>query len=269
MTQNTHTAHTSPTLRNFQSFYYEVLRQKEKALRMSDHAVFMETERSTIPEVSLVTEIQIKLRQLIEGSDTNHHAPQGSEKANLTKDAQYIMAALADEIFLNLKWPGVQQWENSLLEAQIFQTQIAGELFFKKLDTLLDANDPRQNDLATLYMMALSLGFRGKYRDTNTGDTTAGDRIKGYRAQIYTTLNHRPATLSHPGKPHLIDQCYNNTILSPPGRGLPDARVWTVCILGLLTAYVFVTYVVWYKLAAEMHEVLGLIFEQTRQAGSM
>lgn len=250
---------SSPLLQSFQAFYYELLRQKEKALRMSEpDSIFSEKAED---DMSLVGNIQKKMRYLFEEQESKASRSVGRFGASQFKDAQYIMAALTDEVFLTLNWPGAKQWQKSLLEAQLFQTQIAGELFFKKLDALLEANEPSKGELALLYLLALSLGFRGKYRDLDDGA-----KIKWYLEQLYTIINHKPAHLFRPGRPYLMDQCYDYTLTEAPGRGLPDLRVWSICIISILTIYVFVTYVVWYHLASGVHEALNMIFEQTRQS---
>ncbi len=254
------TTNNSPLLQNFQTFYYELLRQKEKALRMSEpDTVFDDTASNQ--DMGLAENIQKKLRSLIEELTFKASRSIGGLGANQIRDAQYIMVVLTDEIFLGINWPGAKQWQKSLLEAQIFETQIAGELFFKKLDALLESNDPTRGELALLYFLTLSLGFKGKYKDHEDRET-----MQWYLDQLYTVINQRPANLFRPGRTYLIDQCYNYTLSEPPGRGLPDVRVWSICIASIITVYIFITYIVWYKLASEMHDALNLIFEQTRQS---
>ena len=254
------TTENSPLLQSFQIFYYELLRQKEKALRITEpDTVFDDSAQEG--ELSSVEGIQKKMRALLEEQAYKMGRIVGGAGASQIRDAQYLMAILTDEVFLTLIWPGVNQWKKSLLEAQIFETQIAGEAFFKKLDMLLESTDPTRSELALLYFLTLSLGFRGKYRDQDDKEA-----IKWYLDQLYAVINHRPPHLFRPGRAHLLDQPYDHTLLEPPGRGLPDLKTWGICIAGIFTVYVFITYVVWYKLASEMHEALNLIFEQTRQS---
>src|SRR5215217_502558 len=82
-------------------------------------------------------------------------------------EAQYVMAAFADEVFIHLEWEGRRAWTSNLLETALFQTHVAGETFFDKLDQLLRERDPAQKSLAGVYFAALSLGFRGKYHGLN------------------------------------------------------------------------------------------------------
>jgi type VI secretion system protein ImpK len=240
---------------NFQAFYYEILRQKEKALRLS-----IPTELFEDPAAPAVVEsIQNKLRMTLQEQAVKMEYAIGLGNTAVFQDAQYLMVALADEIFLTLQWGGMKIWEKQLLEAQIFQTQIAGEYLFKKLDLLLESNEPSREEVAYLYFMVLSLGFRGKYR----GADQIG-KIQWYLDHLYKIIQGRIPKLSQSKQAYLIKQCYECTLTDPPGRGLPDNRMWALVIGGVITIYIFITYIVWYRLASELHEALNHIFAQIR-----
>jgi type VI secretion system protein ImpK len=88
----------------------------------------------------------------------------GSDYTGLYRQAEYVMAALADEILLHrLEWQGTRAWNSHLIEFRLFRTRVAGEEFFNRLDRLLQTPDPMYKDLATIYLMAIMLGFRGRY----------------------------------------------------------------------------------------------------------
>jgi type VI secretion system protein ImpK len=252
------TTGNSPLLQNFQDYYYELLRQKEKALRASEHNVDQESSES----YDLVLKIQKVMRDLLESMAQKTARTFGhSLGAHIARDAEYIMVILTDEIFLSIQWSGVATWQKSLLEAQIFQTQVAGELFFKKLDAILDTKEANTREIALLYFLALSLGFRGKFKDIEDEK-----KIRWYMDQLYIFINNKAPQLFQPGREKLFDQCYDYDILTLPDRGLPDVRVWTLCVLGIFVVYFFVTYVAWYKLASDLYETLSLILEQTHQS---
>jgi len=79
--------------------------------------------------------------------------------------AQYVMVAMADEVFLHLVWPGRTAWAARPLEEEArFGTHVAGERFFEQLDAILAGNPSVSSELLAVYLAALSLGFRGRYR---------------------------------------------------------------------------------------------------------
>ena len=54
----------------------------------------------------------------------------GGVQAANGRDARYVMASFADEVFLNLDWSGREGWKLNLLEGKLFDSHIAGERFF-------------------------------------------------------------------------------------------------------------------------------------------
>eukprot|EP01035_Chromulina_nebulosa_P020326 gene20326-26385_t len=250
----------APLLQCFEVFYYEILRLKERALAYTEgdlqNAEAASTKQVTVEQIEI---IQTRLKIVFEEQSGLYTKKTGGGNPGLFQDAQYIMVALADEVFLNLTWAGAKEWRYSLLEGQIFQTQIAGELFFKKIDSLFDMHDVSRYEIGQLYLMALSLGFRGKYRDHDPQN-----RVKWYQEQLYQMccednnhlFNTNPNSL-------LFDECYEHILKESPGRGLPDLRTWAIYGFCVFLVYMFVSYVVWYRIAFEMHRDLHTIFEQT------
>lgn len=207
----------------------------------------------------LCQNIQRKLRIFLEEQSLSASYQLGEYAQSNFREAQYLMAALSDEIFLNLHWLGQKQWAKHLLETQLFQTQVAGELFFTRLDVLLNAADPTRNELAMVYFLCLSLGFRGKYRDLD--DEGA---INYYKKKLYHLVHNRESDLFTPGRKYLSNTMYEHNLTLPLSKGLPDIRHWLFTFGGIACVYLFVTYVLWYKLVRELDEALQFIFDQAR-----
>ncbi len=233
---------------NFQTFYREVLIQRELA------------KRSTAGD--LCEKIQRKLRFLLEQFAANSQAQSVDFTSNHAQESLYIMVALADEVFLSFNWPGQKKWEENLLEAQFFHTQIAGEVVYTKIEALLQANDPTRHDLAVLYLMALSLGFQGKYRGVDDEG-----RLAWYRHQLYLLVNHQPSDLYTPGREFLISDCYDHIQSVALGRGLPDVRSWLIVFACIIGGYVFISSTLWYKITHDLNDSVSQIITQARQLG--
>lgn len=256
-------ASSSFLMQNFQEFYREVLIQKEKALRTAESAhISLENPEEGVAFEQLTDRIQGKFRQMFEQFSLNVQQQVGEFAISHFQEALYVMVCLADEVFLAFSWIGQKRWENHLLEAQIFHTQIAGEQFYKKLDALIEANDPVRNDLAIIYLMALALGFRGQYRDEND----AG-KIRWYREQLYTMLHRQGTTLFHSGRNRLIPMVYDYNITASPGKGLPDLRTWFMAFGGLFLIYLFIASMAWYSVIRDLDSVIGQILLQAQKLG--
>lgn len=250
-------------VQNFQEFYRELLIQKEYAYRTLDpHFITDDHAAKEVIDATATDKIQHKLKQMFERFSLNAQNQVGEFAVSHFQEALYVMVALTDEIFISFKWPGQKRWEDNLLEAQIFHTQIAGELLFRKLDELIEANDPARNDLCVVYLFALSLGFSGKYQ----GENDEG-KIAWYRDKLYTMFSRRPPTLMKPGRPELIGDLYHHSIAAAPGKGLPDLRSWLMTFASIIVVFVFVSSVLWYKVVRDMDVAIGQILKQTQQLG--
>ena len=78
-------------------------------------------------------------------------------------------------------------------------------------------------------------------------------------------LNIKSARLYFPGRSHMIESCYDYTYIENDNSQLPDYRFWTYCVLGVVFAYVIISYFVWSDITDDIGEILAKIAEQTRQ----
>ncbi|MDR0695515.1 MAG: DotU family type IV/VI secretion system protein [Holosporales bacterium] len=262
-------ASESAIVHGFQTFYYELLRQKEKALSLcfspeisdnpSAEPGAKDDDLKKKNEIDgTVIEIQKKMLHVIE-SVTNTMRLKSRGLPKYVVDAKYIMTVLADEIFLNLRWEGAKFWRFTLLEKQLFQTEIAGDKFFSMMDEIVSSVE--DNDIAFLYLMALSLGFKGRYG----GVENAEEHISWYKDRLYILLNTRPVRLFFPGKPMMIESCYEYTNTTDSESCMPDSRFWSWCIISTVFLYIVISYCVWYGITGEIGDLLREIAKQTRQ----
>lgn len=249
---------------NFQEFFNLLLRQKEVALRASDANNPLTLEHQEEPsDHPLVNTIQRRLSLLLEEQALQSTTQAGEFATSHYQDALYAMVAFADEVFLNLPWIGQKQWEDNLLESRFFQTQIAGELLFERIEELVASNDPMRADLGIIYLLILGLGFKGKFR----GEEEGQDKLVLYRQQLYVLVNRRPSSLYEPGRDHLIQDCYEHVLDAPLRKGLPEIRLWLIAFASILGIYLFASTILWYKLVRDMDESLGQILHQSHQMG--
>lgn len=124
----------------------------------------------------------------------------------LFEEARYVMVAVADEMFLDLNWADREAWGDHLLEEQLVGSQAAGDLLFVRLEQLLALNGPVYEDLAKVYLTALALGFRGRYR--------AGDphgELEVFRRRLYAYIFKRePDAGASPLFPQNLEVVYRD-----------------------------------------------------------
>jgi type VI secretion system protein ImpK len=174
----------------------------------------------------------------------------GSHGAELYKEAQYVMIVLADEIFLHMvNWEGKRAWGANLLEANILRSHASGQVFFDKLDRLLRLRDPASIDLAAIYLMALSLGFEGKYRDADDGG-----KLAYYRRQLFIFICGREPDLDDE-KRYVFPEAYRHILREESHRKLSDPRRWFVVLCLVLIVYVAATQAFWVQFTRELNTV--------------
>ena len=170
-------------------------------------------------------------------------------------EAQYVMAAFADDVFIHLNWEGRRAWTANLLEAALFQSHVAGEVFFDKLDRLLCDRDPADKSLAAVYLSALSLGFRGKYHGLNDHG-----KLRRYRQELFAFVFRQPQDLKGDAKIAFPDS-YVQNLRTEKRKKLTNPRVW-LAVLGLVVVtYLAVSHGIWMKLTSRVEQANQQISE--------
>jgi type VI secretion system protein ImpK len=212
-------------------------------------------------EIKVSTFVWQRLVSLFERQEAQAWRYGGTYGAEFYKEAQYVMVALADEIFLNTQWEGQRFWVSNLLESKLFRTHVAGELFFQRLDRLLVDRDPVYRDLAAVYLMALSLGFRGKYRGRD--DQGALER---YRRQLFHFVFRREPELETSAR-HVFPEAYYHTLRQETKRRMPNPRAWVILLVAVVLAYVALTHGIWVKLTGPLFDTNDHIEQRVNELG--
>jgi type VI secretion system protein ImpK len=173
----------------------------------------------------------------------------GTYGAEFYREAQYVMVALADEIFLHTDWEGQGVWVSNLLESKIFRTHVAGELIFEKIDDLLREQNPINRDLAAVYLMALSLGFRGKYYQRDDRG-----QIARYRHKLFAFICRRDHDLDDASR-YVFPEAYYHNVREESERKLSDPRKWLLVLFLVMVVYTAATHALWVEFTRELNTV--------------
>jgi type VI secretion system protein ImpK len=83
----------------------------------------------------------------------------------------FATVAYLDESVLNLQSPVFADWARRPLQEELFGGHLAGETFFRNLQTLLSAQDsPETADALELHSLCLEMGYRGRYALGDSGE---------------------------------------------------------------------------------------------------
>jgi type VI secretion system protein ImpK len=126
--------------------------------------------------------------------------------------ARFAVFAWIDEVILNSAWNGKDQWQMQQLQRAYYQTTDAGEIFFKRLNTL----GPHQNHVREVYYLCLAMGFTGRY--IHEGDDFLLEQLKTSNLKVLMGSSIGLPTLD---KGQLFAQAYPQQIDQPE---LPQQR---------------------------------------------
>jgi len=216
----------SQLLGQFQEFYAEVIRLKRAAQLRTALAG---SEREIWQRLVSLLE-----RQAIDAERF------GRAHASLYEQAQYVMAVLGDEIFVHLDWQGQEMWRANLLESRLFQTHEAGERFFDRLEELLRERDSVYVELAAVYLMALALGFRGRFFGVDDGG-----RLERYRRELFAFISGRDSDIASETR-RLFPELQLHRLEEQRVHRLPDPRRWYLAVGGAVVAFLLIAHLLWY-----------------------
>lgn len=235
---------------SFEEFYYEVLKHKEYVLSNPWKKNTGDSESSPNATAEFILS---KLQAYLEEQSMKAGYGGDSFAQNFYQEAQFIMVALADEVFLNLNWPGKAYWESNILEQRFYGTHSAGQTFFDKLDLLIANRDPVKVELAVIFLNALGLGFQGKYRHIKDGQI-----LENYRKALFTFINRRAPYLFDK-KIHLFPDTYSHTLEGREPKELPNLRNWYFIFLGIGLTYLLASYIIWYSATSDIMDAANRI----------
>lgn len=177
------------------------------------------------------------------------------------REVQYVLAALADDIFLHeVDWAGRDVWADNVLEYRLFRSRAAGDRVFNRISDLVRSGDTRRSPVAQVYLMALQLGFRGRFRAA--GEQTA---VREYMRQLFIFMEGRGPGLDHHDR-LLVPEAYAYTVSGQRVRGLRLGLDWPWMAAGISGLAVVLSLVVWLVVTADLNAALDAAFQAARAA---
>lgn len=173
-----------------------------------------------------------------------------------TEEIIYAMVSLADEIFLNMNWKGKTFWESNMLETKFFESQIAGEEIYRKIDELLAERSPMSLTKAEIYLKTLAFGFKGKFRNQKNEVKD----IDAYRNRLFHFISSENGEYLNLTKHRIFQKEYSYTIPTISRKLLPDASVITYYSAFFLFIFLVITTFVW---IIETRDTNRMIYEIT------
>ncbi len=171
----------------------------------------------------------------------------GARDRAALEEAQYVMVALADEVLLRTEWPGRSAWRDDLLEMRVFGTHVAGERVFERAEALLRAERGYAQAMAEVYLLAISLGFEGRYRAS-----PERGRLDELAAQLLALKGPR---LRGTGSDHILPRAYASSVEGDAAVHLPRTRMWMTVLALSVVFYAVVTTLAWRDVSQPLRDI--------------
>lgn len=252
-------------LDQFWEFYSEVIRLKRSIVQQqriaADEDVPAPAPGAPPPRLIDAQQAIQTLQAVLERQAYQARRQGGEFGAALYREAQYVMAALADETFLHGLARDGRASNPGLLEQRLFKTQIAGERFYENVDRLLAQREKSHVELAAVYLLALHLGFRGKYR----GGSDNG-KIQAYLTELFEFIFGRAPDLMQPNR-LLMEQPYGYTLAERIAPRMPAARRWKRAILIVLLVQLVIGQLIWVSETDDLDRAARQVIQTARAMG--
>lgn len=192
-------------------------------------------------------------------------AAMGAGKAGTLSDdptrleRAYVLASFADEALIHMtRWGGAQGWPGLLLERALYGTRIAGERVFEAAEALVARRDPSRRDLAMTLFLALSCGFRGRWR---------GIDDQGALARLRHDLFELATDLDAPGDVSVAEgfaAVHAHTATGPSAEAPRDVERWLLAMLGVVVGWLALSHMIWALRFADVSDLTRQIIAMAR-----
>lgn len=235
----------------FSDFYQEIAALKQ-AISDGNLPIYLAGDSKTETDKhSLASMMALRLYSFLAKQAKEVRELGNEQERQAYRMAQYVMAALADEIFIiELEWDGNDVWADYLLEKRLFKTSMAGRNLFQYSSRLLKSrtHGPLQRELGIIFLMAIQLGFKGEH----TGKK-GYEHLKGLRKDLLHFIGYS-AESELPAFPQAEQIDYKMS--KPYGKRLAPLSRWYWIGTFCLIAYLIVSTGIWYRTSTEITDVL-------------
>lgn len=221
-------------LTRFESFYREVVELKAQLDHHSSHAHI-----SLDPE-----EVHEKLLSLLDEQENQVSRTGTLLGVEMYRQAQRVMACMADEIFSGIHWPSGNAWRS--LEVEMFEAEQQNGLdpagpCIKKLELLLEQDDPAYRELAAVYFYALSLSEKEQ------------PSRRKYLQPLYQMIGGSSGTAA---EARAFPQAYTHTLAESQVAVLPATEKWWLALGAVVIVWLAVSWLLWAQLSSPLDEGL-------------
>jgi type VI secretion system protein ImpK len=224
-------------LRRFRQFYDELFTIK-RLLREGDWATLIGRRAAVgTTEEQVLLAVRLRLRSAIAahgfGGAASARTPGGI-------DPGYVWAAVADASLLHdVSWPGRDGWAETPLEVVLYRSRVAGDRIFEVIEELARCHTPDPDGIAMTILLALELGFRGRYH----GNDDHGE-IERLKTRLHDLIFQGSTAF---GEFDGLTVGAAEALSARFSTNLPSVRPWRLAIFGVVVGYLLLSWLIWWR----------------------
>ncbi|HMC55551.1 MAG TPA: DotU family type IV/VI secretion system protein [Gemmatimonadaceae bacterium] len=244
-------------LAKFRAFYNEIIRlqhQKSEFIAGFATAILADVTVEASPDAAAEA-LSKRLSELLE-LQIAEAKWMGGEAGLRYPDAQYAMAALADELFTHSEWEGQAAWPKFSLERKLHKSHDAEMEVFRRIDRLLKESPDSvvARDLARVYLLVLAAGFKGKWRPFGLTRPLAE-----YRRRLYEYIYGADALMLYASDRRVCPDAATRTLEGHAVSRFSALQRWVAVVVFLVVSYTVVAHIAWSRASADLQDVTGRI----------
>ena len=244
-------------LAKFKAFYNEIIRlqhQKSEFTAGFATAILTDMHAEASPDAAAEA-LSKRLSELLE-LQAAEAKWMGGEAGARYPDAQYAMAALADEIFTYNEWEGQVAWPKFSLERKLHRSHDAEVEVFRRIDRLLKETPDSviARDLARVYLLVLAAGFQGKWRPFKLTRPLAE-----YRRRLYEYIYGADPLMLYAPERRVCPDAATRTLEGHAVSRFTALQRWAAIVVFLVVSYTIVAHVAWSRASADLQDVTARI----------
>ncbi len=219
---------------------YEVVAEMRLAIREGRLAAHLGVDAESASGSEMARRIGARVSDLIEAKLKKVNNDGTKVQQAHQRLAVYAAAALIDEIFiLEENWPGQEAWLDELLEFRLFRSRVAGQRFFELAEDMVlhESQSLQLSELAAIFLLALRLGFHGRYRGASGAET-----LEYLRRRLFERVI--PANIARIEE-RAFPQSYQFTVEGGEGKRLAPLKPWLKAAGAGFVAYLVLSSAVW------------------------
>ena len=232
---------------SFEDFCLMVFKYQEQIEKL----LFFNLNDDEISKNNKIARIQNELYLFIKDKAADIFYESGKIGADLFKEASYVMASFADEIFLSLSWEGKVYWRNNLLEKKIFKSMHAGEKILSLIDKFLAEKNYKNDELGLIYYRLLSLGFKGKLKSFEG----AQEIIQIKKEQLFFKVYSCSSKIDRQNE-NLFSQAYDFSYVGNNLKTVNPIKFWINSLCFLIFSYFLISHLLWHM---KMYSLLKIL----------